>query len=291
MKWIIILMMLMNLGFVSSAIIMQDNFTGTTIDTANWDETDPNSRISQDDRLIYLNIPHSNFEQFVNQLKSDVSSSADTIVVSANMAWTDPGTNEAYGGVFLWKDVNNWAQIGSRSDGTAVGTYAFKSMVDGSETATNTMITQGKDIKMVYTSSTGNVGVFYWNVDEWTLIFNKTQNTGLTYNVIISQGDRTFFAHADIVYYDNLYFTDEDYATQYPLVADTCTCAGAGNNWEIDMSDYCNITEACDLTTGTLNFTGAGITRCDAVINTTNLGDPGATGLLSILDDCIIYVI
>lgn len=72
--------------------------------------------------------------------------------------------------------------------------------------------------------------------------------------------------------------------------ADSCTCAGAGSNWEIDMSDYCNITDACDLTTGTLSFINAGITRCDARIDTTNLGDPGATGLLSILDDCRIWV-
>ena len=75
------------------------------------------------------------------------------------------------------------------------------------------------------------------------------------------------------------------------IPVDTCTCAGLNENWEIDMSDYCNITEACDLGTGTLSFTGAGITTCNAEIKTTNLGDPGSTGLLSILADCIIWVI
>ena len=72
--------------------------------------------------------------------------------------------------------------------------------------------------------------------------------------------------------------------------ADTCTCTGLNNNWEIDMSDYCNITDACDLGTGTLSFTGEGITRCDAQIDTTNLGDPGAGGSLYILDDCWINI-
>jgi len=71
---------------------------------------------------------------------------------------------------------------------------------------------------------------------------------------------------------------------------DTCTCAGAGNDWEIDMSDYCNITEACDLTTGTLNFTGAGWCNCNASVNTTNLGDPGSDGILYIQDSCIITI-
>lgn len=76
----------------------------------------------------------------------------------------------------------------------------------------------------------------------------------------------------------------------YPFAVDTCSCAGAGNNWEINMADNCEITEACDLTTGTLSFTGAGYVNCDAQITTTNLGDPGALGILNILDDCLIYV-
>ena len=88
---------------------------------------------------------------------------------------------------------------------------------------------------------------------------------------------------------DEIYNSGDGFA--YPFApADTCTCAGAGNDWEINMSDYCNITEACDLTTGTLSFTGAGWTKCDAEIKTTNLGDPGATGILYILDDCRIMV-
>ena len=74
------------------------------------------------------------------------------------------------------------------------------------------------------------------------------------------------------------------------LPTDTCTCAGAGNDWEINHSDYCNITDACDLTTGTLSFTGAGITRLNSTIKTTNLGDPGASGILKILSDCLIWI-
>ena len=74
------------------------------------------------------------------------------------------------------------------------------------------------------------------------------------------------------------------------VITDTCTCAGAGNDWEIDHSDYCNITDACDLTTGTLSFTGTGITRLNSTIKTTNLGDPGATGILKILSNCLIWI-
>jgi len=71
---------------------------------------------------------------------------------------------------------------------------------------------------------------------------------------------------------------------------DTCTCPGLNQDWEIDMSDYCEITSNCDLGTGTLNFTGAGETRCNATINTVNLGDPGSSGILYIQDNCLINV-
>ncbi|GAH57001.1 unnamed protein product, partial [marine sediment metagenome] len=76
----------------------------------------------------------------------------------------------------------------------------------------------------------------------------------------------------------------------YPFAVDTCACPGAGNDWEIDMSDNCQINDDCDLTTGYLNFTGAGYANCNATITTTNLGDPGSEGILYIQDSCLIYV-
>ena len=72
-------------------------------------------------------------------------------------------------------------------------------------------------------------------------------------------------------------------------ITDTCTCAGLNQNWEINLSDYCVITDACDLGTGTLSFTGTGNVTCDAKIDTTNLGDP-KDGTLFINNDCHIVV-
>lgn len=71
---------------------------------------------------------------------------------------------------------------------------------------------------------------------------------------------------------------------------DSCTCPEVDQNWEIDMSDYCNITEDCGLGIGTLDFTGAGETRCNATVNTTNMGDPGSNGVLYILENCLINI-
>ena len=40
-------------------------------------------------------------------------------------------------------------------------------------------------------------------------------------------------------------------------LADTCSCPGLTTNWEIDMTDMCQITTDCNISTGILNFTGA----------------------------------
>lgn len=69
---------------------------------------------------------------------------------------------------------------------------------------------------------------------------------------------------------------------------DTCTCPGLNEDWEIDHGDACVITDNCDLGTGTLTFTGTGTTTCDAVIDTSDMGDTGVGGKLLIQDDCII---
>ena len=57
--------------------------------------------------------------------------------------------------------------------------------------------------------------------------------------------------------------------------ADTCTCPGATNNWEVDMEDNCNLTVACTLTTGNLTWIGSsGYFNCSAQLNLTNRDAP-----------------
>ena len=71
---------------------------------------------------------------------------------------------------------------------------------------------------------------------------------------------------------------------------DTCTCTGIDTNWEIDLSDYCVITDDCDLGTGTLSFINDGNVTCDARIDTTNLGDVGSGNIMWVNDECLIIV-
>jgi hypothetical protein len=72
--------------------------------------------------------------------------------------------------------------------------------------------------------------------------------------------------------------------------ADTCTCPAINNNWDMDMADWCNITEDCDLGTGYWNLTGAGEVRCNATITTTDMEEPPSGSILWIQNDCWIKV-
>jgi len=135
------------------------------------------------------------------------------------------------------------------------------------------------------------------DTESWT----GTIYSVVTHNIRIGNNvdlTRTFDGIIDEVYIRNESCSaaevsklwNDGAGNQYPFVVDTCTCAGLNNNWEIDMADNCEITEACDLGTGTLSFTGAGWCKCNASVDTTNLGDPGASGTLYIQDSCKITI-
>ena len=72
--------------------------------------------------------------------------------------------------------------------------------------------------------------------------------------------------------------------------ADTCTCAGNGNNWEINIGDACNIETTCDLGAGNITFTGTGTTTFNAVINAANLEYPVTDQTLMIGSNAIITI-
>jgi len=90
--------------------------------------------------------------------------------------------------------------------------------------------------------------------------------------------------------YNNINFSLalSDACEEAPI--DTCSCAGLNEDWEVDMSDYCIITDDCDLGTGTLSFTGVGNFTCDSKIETTNMGNISASMNIYINDECRIII-
>ena len=87
--------------------------------------------------------------------------------------------------------------------------------------------------------------------------------------------------------YNDINFT---LALSDACVTDTCICVGLNTNWEVDMADYCVITNDCDLGTGELSFTSTGNFTCDAKIETTDMGDIASGMKIYINDECKIII-
>ena len=121
-----------------------------------------------------------------------------------------------------------------------------------------------------------NTTIYVWH-DNGTL-FNSTINSSTGTSLNYSFEIPTLIVDTyywNCLSYDNASQTDwgDDNFTLIVTAIDTCTCPGAGNNWEIDMGDYCNITEACDLTTGNITFTNTGWINCSAQLDVLNFGN------------------
>ena len=199
-----------------ATIQMQDNFDDNSIDGAKWDETDPDSVIAESSSTLRITNPHNNdnLNDFGCNLKSDISLSSGIITVQCNLTWTDPGANEAFGGMFLYKDDNNYAYIGSRDSGnyrlvvTTGGVFRYDN---------NPGIAPAKDIKIEYDVSATTVKFYYWNTSVWTQMgTTQTYDLGTPLYLLFNSHDHTNFANCDVNIFDNAYLVSGDYSTQYP---------------------------------------------------------------------------
>lgn len=121
---------------------------------------------------------------------------------------------------------------------------------------------------------------------------NNTITKDIFYNIkqTNSQGFLSYINNIGFFPYDSV--TDGILALNVfeTSTSDTCTCPGLNNNWEIDLSDHCDITTSCNLGTGALTFTGSGYTTINAEVNTTDLGDVGNGNFLYIKSLCRLFI-
>lgn len=76
------------------------------------------------------------------------------------------------------------------------------------------------------------------------------------------------------------------------VAADTCSCPGLNQNWQIDMSDNCSLS-GCELGTGILNFTNTtneGTAYCTGSVNASSMTGPPFTFTLLINSTCRILL-
>lgn len=90
---------------------------------------------------------------------------------------------------------------------------------------------------------------------------SQYKHTGFAIRFLASPGNKDFY------YIDNINIS----YTEAP--ADSCTCAGDGNNWEINLADFCVINDNCDLGIGNITFVGEGNITFNALITALSIGD------------------
>ncbi len=114
---------------------------------------------------------------------------------------------------------------------------------------------------------------YYGDVDEFGYVTNVGWQANVTVPVF-AEGLKDLFINA--TYDAETVEETESNAINYGgEPEDTCTCPGAGNNWEVNMSHNCNLTVACTLTTGNLSWIGSsGYFNCSANLNLTNRDAP-----------------
>jgi hypothetical protein len=187
--------------------------------TATW-TTSTNLRLTQNSTQF----------QFSYGLCNNTKNSG-IIIAQAKISWSNNGGgNEDIGGMKLTNvgslpgtnihSTATNASISSRNTGgnyrPACGSSSWNSYDPGS------LITQGKDCKIVYNTSNNNIGFYYWGGSSWTQI-----GTTQTYNILGSGPLKLIFYYSYLTTtignldFDNIYFDTyaADYSTQYPASA------------------------------------------------------------------------
>ena len=62
--------------------------------------------------------------------------------------------------------------------------------------------------------------------------------------------------------------------------SDTCTCAGLGTDWEINLADHCNITSNCNISTGNITFINNGSVLFNATLTANKITWKDSVGVV-----------
>ena len=209
-----------------------------------------------------------------------INRSASKLINHTISVWTNINKTGFSGVLELWADINK--------NGTYT-VFALQQLSDCINGRICTYIAGWEESAHNYIANDWVKIIIHVNSSGLFFFFNNQSALIRSSASVTSIG--TFTIQSTHGFYDDFAICEgQTFDCVETAITDTCSCPGAGNNWEIDMSDSCNITSACDLTTGTLSFIGSGFCNCNASVDTTNLGDPGANGILYIQDSCLIRI-
>jgi hypothetical protein len=200
--------------YTANILPLVDGFSGASIDYGNWDILNPNSWFTQTSGKLHIALAHSGIiTWFINKLTSFSKITTGVAVAQGKITWTTDSAQEAIGGIYLWKDANNWATIGSRGNGkVTIYITIGGTLVVGDVTT----IAKNNDFK-IWTDGT-TIKFYYWNVNTWTQInSNYVRTLGYDLRLVLTASDNAIFTGANPIDIDDVYFTNVDYATHYPV--------------------------------------------------------------------------
>jgi len=148
-------------------------------------------------------------------------------------------------------------------------------------------------------SQDGNYLITSSSIDDYVSIMNITDKTQILplatyydssgdysveqiFSLAISQDGNYLITSSNI----DDYVSIMNFSITEP--SDTCTCPSVNTNWEIDLSDYCIISSACNIGTGNITFTGVGNITFSNTITACEIGGLPANQIGYLDSDAII---
>lgn len=205
-------------------ILFEDDFTGTTIDPAKWDLTNPNSSnvtFTQNGNLTIASDGTNSLSAGANFLLSDdVWDLSTTKAFSFDLA---SNNQDCYGGwvVGLSNGVDNYIVIynGSSASGNNIRMIAAESASIFINTADIALpISASTTFKVLVTAT--ETSISYWNGSVWVSIVSASHTWSANdLKIRLAQGNNVndTAPNLNTNVYDNVYITDGDFLTRYPV--------------------------------------------------------------------------
>lgn len=205
-------------------ILFSDVFTGTTIDTAKWDVTNPNSAnitFVQNGNLTVSSDGTGSISSGANYMTSD--STWDLSTTKAFSFDIQSNNQDCYGGwiIALSNGVDNYIVFynGTANSGTNIRLLAAEGGVSFINTADiNLPLSTTKTIKILVTPTTTSIS--YWNGSAWVSITSAAHTwsaSDLKIRIANGNNSNDTAPNLNTNVFDNVYIVDGDFSTQYPI--------------------------------------------------------------------------
>jgi len=213
--------------------------------------------------------------------------------------WNITAGCQPYQSDFFADNQDKWVHVaGVYNPGVSCQLYINGSLVSEDTTDIPLEIIPTNDVDLRIGARSDNSAEGNWNgtIDE-VMVFSRALASGeIQAAMSASQYSRNFTSLSSGSYGFQAFAVSDQgdiASTELRTVtinSDSCTCPGLNQDWEIDMTDSCDITSNCDLGTGTLSFASAGDFTCAATISCASVEMMTVGQEVIITDDCVFDI-